>query len=238
MRGRNNRLLFLLIVLEFYRFRPMILTRNDIRHLITTDKIAFDPPLDRYQDQPHAVDLRLGTTFYLPKIWQMTDKGREVLNVDVTESGDNNFEPLELKPGQYFEIAPGESVIGTSLEKIELKADDLMGVLYPRSSINRRGLSVDMTGIVDVHYSGNLMIPIHNKTHSQIIRVYPGERICQIVFHKLTNDIDREEGLRHGAVAAKYEGCDDKGLCLRQDAESELELIKSGDFQKLKELSY
>lgn len=216
----------------------MILTRTDIRQLIAEEKLNFEPSLDKYQDQPHAVDLRLGTTFYLPKIWQMTDQGREVLNVDVTKSGDNNFEPLELKPGQFFELAPGESVIGSTLEKIELKADDLMGVLYPRSSINRRGLSVDMTGIVDAHYTGHLMIPIHNKTHSQIIRVYPGERICQIVFHKLTNDIPRQEALRHGAVAAKYEGCDDKGLCLRQDAESELDLIKSGNFEKLKESDY
>lgn len=216
----------------------MILTRNDIRHLIETEKITFSPNLDKYQDQPHAVDLRLGTTFYLPKIWQMTDRGREVLNVDVTQSGDNNFEPLELKPGQFFELAPGESVIGSTLEKIELRADNLMGVLYPRSSINRRGLSVDMTGIVDAHYTGHLMIPIHNKTHSQIIRVYPGERICQIVFHKLTHSIEREEALRHGAVSAKYEGCDDKDLCLKQDAESELDLIKSGNFEALKKIEY
>ena len=216
----------------------MILTREDIRHLLATDKLAFDPKLDKYQDQPHAVDLRLGTTFYLPKIWQMTESGREVLTVDVTKSGENNFEQLELKPGQYFELAPGESVIGSTLEKIELKSDDLMGVLYPRSSINRRGLSVDMTGIVDVHYTGHLMIPIHNKTHSQIIRIYPGERICQIVFHKLTHSIDREEALRHGAVAAKYEGCDNQTLCLKQDADTELDLIKKGDFESLKKIEY
>lgn len=216
----------------------MILTRNDIRHLITTGKLSFSPSLDKYQDQPHAVDLRLGTTFYLPKIWQMTSRGREVLNVDVTQSGDNNFEPLELKPGQFFELAPGESVIGSTLEKIELKSDNLMGVLYPRSSINRRGLSVDMTGIVDAHYTGHLMIPIHNKTHSQVIRVYPGERICQIVFHMLSSDVERSEALRHGVVPAKYEGCGDKDLCLRQDAESELDFIKKGDFKALKNIEY
>jgi len=157
----------------------MILTRHDIATLITEGKLAFEPGLDRYQNQPHAVDLRLGTKFYLPKIWELTDEGRKVLTVDVTESAGDNFTKVEIKPGQFFELAPGESILASTMERVVLRAPDVMGVLYPRSSINRRGLAVDMTGIVDVGYEGTLMIPIINKTSSQIIRVYPGERICQ-----------------------------------------------------------
>ena len=212
----------------------MILTRHEIAALIKKKKLSFEPALDAFQNQPHAVDLRLGTVFYLPKVWKLTKQGREVLTVDVTESAGDNFEKIELAPGQFFELAPGESIIASTLEKISLNADDVMGVLYPRSSINRRGLSVDMTGIVDAHYSGHLMIPILNKTGSQVIRIYPGERICQVVFQRLASNLQKVDALRHGAGLAKYNGADAKGLGSQKDAEEEVALIRKGDFEGLK----
>ena len=212
----------------------MILTRHEITELIVQGKLVFSPPLDKYQNQPHAVDLRLGTVFYLPKTWKLTSEGRLVLTVDVTQSAGDNFEKIELKPGQFFELAPGESIIASTLENIELSVPDVMGVLYPRSSINRRGLSVDLTGIVDVHYSGHLMIPVWNKTASQVIRIYPGERICQIVFKKLLSEMTREESLLHGAVNSKYDGAEAVELASKKDAEEEIEFLKNGDFEGLK----
>ncbi len=216
----------------------MILTRHEIAQLMTEGKLEFVPALDGFQNQPHAVDLRLGTTFYLPKTWHLTDSGREVIRVDVTESDAENFEKIELKPGQFFELAPGESIIASTLEKVSLRADDLMGILYPRSSVNRRGLSVDLTGIVDAHYSGHLMIPIHNRTSRQIIRIYPGERICQLVFEQLANDLQKGDALRHGVGSAKYEGANAKSLSLKKDNESELDFIRRGDFDGLKKIDY
>lgn len=213
----------------------MILTRHEITALISQENLVFEPPLDVFQNQPHAVDLRLGTVFYIPKIWKVTEKGREIVTVDVTESAGDNYEKISLTPGQYFDLAPGEAIIASTLEKISIKEPDLMGVLYPRSSINRRGLSVDLTGIVDAHYSGHLMIPILNKTTNQVIRIYPGERICQLVFHKLTQELSREDALLHGKVAAKYEGADKESLASKKDAEDEIAYIKSGDLEGLKE---
>ncbi len=212
----------------------MILTRHEISALIKTKKLAFEPTLDAFQNQPHAVDLRLGTVFYLPKIWKLTKRGREVLTVDVTEHAGENFEKIELKGGQFFELAPGEAIIASTLEKISLRAPNVMGVLYPRSSINRRGLTVDLTGIVDVHYSGHLMIPILNKTTSQVIRIYPGERICQIVFQRLERNLTEVEALRHGKSSAKYNGADAKNLSSQRDAAEEVSLVRAGDLKGLK----
>ena len=216
----------------------MILTRTEIQKLISAGKLIFEPELDGYQNQPHAVDLRLGTVFYLPKMWKLTAKGREILTVDVMEDAQDTFEKIELKPGQFFELAPGESIIASTLEKISLKSDDLMGVLYPRSSINRRGLSVDLTGIVDAHYSGNLMIPIFNKTANQVIRIYPGERICQLVFQKLVSDLSHEEANLHGKISAKYEGAKADELAMKKDDDLEVKLIKKGDLTALKEIKF
>jgi deoxycytidine triphosphate deaminase len=201
-------------------------------------QLSFSPELDQFQNQPHAVDLRRGTIFYIPKIWKQTKKGREILTVDVTETNGDNFEKIELKPGQYFDLAPGESIIASTLERIDLKAPDIMGVLYPRSSINRRGLSVDLTGIIDAFYAGHLMIPILNKTAHQIIRIYPGERICQIVFHKLTDPLKEEEAMIHGKVAAKYHQADGKNLSSKKDHKEEINYIKSGNLSGLKKIKY
>ncbi len=212
----------------------MILTRHEITKLIAEKKLVFSPTLDKFQNQPHAVDLRLGTVFYIPKIWKITESGRKVLTVDFTEKNGKNFEKVELVPGQFFDLAPGESIIASTLERIELKSPNLMGILYPRSSINRRGLSVDLTGIVDAHYAGHLMIPIHNKTTSQIIRIFPGERICQIVFQKLVSDLSQEEALLHGKNSAKYENSDSKKLDSKKDSDEEIEFLKNGDFEGLK----
>lgn len=216
----------------------MILSRPDIRQLIQEKKLIFSPELDAYQDQPHAVDLRLGTTFYLPKTWKITEKGREIIAVDVTESAGDNFEKITLEPGQYFDLAPGESIIASTLEKIELKSPELMGVLYPRSSINRRGLSVDLTGIIDTFYAGHLMIPILNKTNSQVIRIFPGERICQVLFHKLTTPIEQEEALRHGMQTSKYHEACDQNLASKKDQIDEIDFIKSGDLAGLKAVRF
>ncbi len=212
----------------------MILTRNEIKQLIAEEKLIFEPALDKFQDQPHAVDLRLGMTFYLPKTWKTSDKGREILTVDVTHCAADNYEKIELEPGQFFELAPGESVIASTLEKVSLHADDVMGVLYPRSSVNRRGLAVDLTGIVDAHYSGHLMVPILNKTASQIIRIYPGERVCQVVFQRLASNLQKGEAQRHGAQKAKYEGATAAELASKCDTNEELDLIRTGQLEALK----
>lgn len=179
------------------------LDKNTIQKYLDDKKVVFNPELGADQYQPNSVDLRLGYEFFIPKTWKFTDAGREILRVDITENGDN-YEKITLKEGQYFEVAPEEVIVGTTMERIELKTYDIMGVLYPRSSINRRGLAVDLTGIIDTGYSGNLMIPLKNKTQSQIIRVYPGERFVQLVFHTLTEPLTKEEAMKHGTNAPKY----------------------------------
>lgn len=215
-----------------------VLTRHEIMRLLKEEQLVFTPPLDIYENQPHAVDLRLGTVFYLPHTWKLTPQGREILTVDVMEAAGDNLEKIELTPGQFFELAPGELVIGTTLERLELRAPDLMGVLYPRSSVNRRGLSVDMTGIVDALYAGNLIIPIHNRTSSQVIRIYPGERICQMVLHRLQTPLNEADAHRHGARQAKYTGTTTKDIASRKDCPQEIDFIRQGKLKELKDQDY
>ncbi len=122
----------------------------------------------------------------VPKTWHLTVNGRESL--DITNFDKLNaqfFDVIELSQGQYFELLPGEYVIVSTLEKVKL-ANNLMGVLYPRSSTNRRGLSLDLTGLIDAGFEGPLTLPLRNNNREQTARLYPGERICQIVLEELT----------------------------------------------------
>ncbi len=219
-----------------------VLTKNEIQEFITQKKINFSPNLDAFQIQPHAVDLRLGWTFYIPKSWELTKNGRQALNIDYLNISKNKkyFEIIKLKPGQYFEILPNESIIGVTLEKIAINDLSLMAVLYPRSSFNRRGLSVSLTGIIDAGYKGNLVLPIQNKTNNQIIRIYPGERICQIVFEELKSNLTKQQANLHGLQKPKYINSSENDIIYQnkhrqKEADIEIELIKKGKIDLIKQ---
>lgn len=214
----------------------MILSKADILKRMKEGEIGFSPMIDGFQVQPHAIDLRLGMEFHIPKTWELTKAGRKAITIDPLDREKNgkNYERVVLKPGQYFELLPEEAIIGTTYEQIELEAEDLMCVLYPRSSLNRRGLSVALSGIIDVGYKGHLMIPIVNHTASQTIRIYPGERVCQVVFETISSSITPDEARLHGLSEAKYHRAKNGFIAGKSDREDEIDMIKKGQLDELK----
>ncbi|HEX5456726.1 MAG TPA: dCTP deaminase [Candidatus Saccharimonadales bacterium] len=209
-----------------------ILTKKDILDYVRESKISFAPNLDKFQIQAHSVDLRLGFTFLIPKVWRVTHAGREQLHMDYFSTDKPEyFDIVELEKGQFFDLLPGEHILVSSLETITLP-DDLMAVMYPRSSTNRKGISVDQTGIIDSGYSGQLVIPIRNNTQSQTVRLYPGERFCQIVFEKLTDKVNARKSRYHEKDI--IEGVDVDNLA-NKDEKTEIRYIRSGDIRTLKE---
>lgn len=211
-----------------------VLIRQEILSLIETKALVFTPPLDQFQIQPHAVDLRLGYKFLIPRNWTVDEKGRRAIKVaiDDIETHQEQFDEVQLQPGQYFELLPNEFVIGTSLEKIELNAMDLMGVLFPRTSTNRRGIDLSLSGIIDTGYKGHLIFPMQNEAGNQVIRIYPGERVCQILFQKLSQPLTPKEADLHGLTAAKY--TESGSQTFQLDKESERQLLVQGKLEDLK----
>ena len=203
-----------------------IITKKDILARMQSGSLVFKPGLDQFQLQEHSVDLRLGFTFMIPKMWHITPHGRESL--DITHFDRRNheyFDVIELEEGQYFDFLPQEYVLVSTLEKIKMPAD-LMAVLYPRSSTNRKGLSLDLTGIIDAGYEGQLVLPIRNNTRSQAVRLYPGERLCQLVFEELKEEVVPRPSKYHQKDI--IEG-------VRQEKEAEVNLLIKGDIKGLKE---
>lgn len=210
-----------------------ILTKKQILKRIKEENIKFSPSLDEFQIQSHAIDLRLGFTFMLPKRWHLTEKGREALNIDhLSGQRPDYFDIIELEKEQTFELLPGEYVLASTLETIGVP-NDLMAILYPRSSTNRKGLSVDLTGIVDSGYEGQLAIPIRNNTESQTIKLYPGERFCQIVFEKLDEEADIKESRYHQKDI--IEGFIRKDFKSPEKDSEEIKLVREGKITELKE---
>src|SRR5574343_97143 len=166
-----------------------IITKKEILELIESGKISFKPEIDSLQIQGHSVDLRLGFTFMIPKSWHITPKGRESLGIThFDKESSKHFDIVELEAGQYFDLLPNEYVLVSTLESIKIP-DNLMSILYPRSSTNRKGMSLDLTGIIDAGYEGQLILPIRNNTQSQVVRLFPGERLCQVVFEELKSEV-------------------------------------------------
>ncbi len=209
-----------------------ILTKKQILERVEKGEIGFKPSLDEFQVQMHAIDMRLGYTFLLPKSWHLTDRGREALYIDhLDKSKPDYFDVIELEQGQFFELLPGEYVLASTLESVKLPSD-VMAVLYPRSSTNRKGLSVDLTGIVDAGWEGQLVIPIRNNTSSQVVKLYPGERFCQIVFEKLEEEIEIEKSRYHmkDIVEGFIKNKEEKK---KRDSE-ELKYVSEGKIRELK----
>ena len=165
----------------------------------------------------------------------MDEKGRRAIKVaiDDIETHQEQFDEVQLQPGQYFELLPNEFVIGTSLERIELNAMDLMGVLFPRTSTNRRGIDLSLSGIIDTGYKGHLIFPMKNEAGNQVIRMYPGERVCQILFQKLNQSLTPTEANLHGLSAAKY--TESGSQTFQLDKDNERQLLIQGKLEELKE---
>ncbi len=202
-----------------------VITKTQIIERVKKGEIGFSPSLDSFQLQEHAVDLRLGFTFLIPKIWHLTARGRESLDIMHFDKRNGEFfDVVELEEGQYFELLPQEYVLVSTLETIKIPRD-LMGVLYPRSSTNRKGLSLDLTGIVDSGYEGQLTLPVRNNTRSQIVRLYPGERVCQVVFEELTGPVNARKSKYHKKDIVEGIG---------REKRDEATLIMKGEIRKLK----
>jgi len=211
-----------------------VLSKKEILSRIMAKEISFTPELDQYQIQPASIDLRIGWSFYIPHTWIYNEKGRVAVNADYLDyqNTEEYFKLIKLKPGQYFEILPEEFILISTLEKITLNCGDLTGNLFPRSSALRRGLQI-ATGLVDCRYNGQLTIPLINNSH-HIIKIYPGERICQLQLMKLENNMTEEDAKMHGAQLAKYVGSTPYGLEAKADSTDEVLLIRSGQIEELK----
>lgn len=166
----------------------MILNDKTIRDYIDKKLIQIDP-LDDAQIQPSSVDLRLGYDFLI------YPEDLEVL--DIRDPYFSNRLIREEATEEGFVIKPKQFVLATTLEYIKLP-DFITAFVEGRSSLGRLGLFIENAGWVDAGFEGNITLEFYN-ANSIPIKIYPGMRICQLVFAKMEGPSERPyRGKYHG----------------------------------------
>jgi len=158
----------------------MILSDRDIRKAIKEGKIIIDP-ITEDNIGPCSVDLTLSDKFLI-------FKGSNTIDPKDPKSLQNNIKVIDTK-GQPLIIQPKQFILAMTREKIGI-SKDLAATLEGRSSIARLGIIVHAAGLVS---PGSGMInpkPLVLEVfceNTAPIKLYPGMRIVQIIFHKLTS---------------------------------------------------
>ncbi len=172
----------------------MILSDRTINEELAAGRIVIDPIGDGCI-QPSSVDLRVDRFFRV-----FRNHSQRV--IDVKEDQEELAELVEVRPDDALILHPGEFVLGSTLERVALP-HDLVGRLEGKSSLGRLGLLIHSTaGFVDPGFDGYLTLELSNVANLPIT-VYPGMKIGQISFLKMTTAAATPYG--SSALNSKYQ---------------------------------
>jgi len=108
---------------------------------------------------------------------------------------------VDLQRGEAIAVAPNGFLLVGTVERVNLP-NDLIGMMYLRSTYARRGFMPWFQGIVDPGYQGALTVVVHNLT-GELVPIYGEERICHLVFDQLPEPVEKGyEGAYQGSPGA------------------------------------
>lgn len=172
-----------------------VLSDRTIKEEIACRRLVIEP-LEDAAIQPASVDLRLDRSF---RIFRVTSTPF----VDVREPVEDLTELVTIGSSEPFIIQPGAFCLGSTMETVTLP-DDIVARVDGKSSLGRLGLLVHATaGYVDPGWTGRLTLELSNQSQMPIA-LYPGMRIAQISFLRLTTPVDRPYGSPD--LGSKYQG--------------------------------
>jgi len=163
----------------------MVLSDRDIKKALKSKRIVVKPsPNLSTQLGSNSLDFRLGNSFRIfdHSKYAFIDPYDKNATSDVTRE-------IKIKEGERFIIQPGDFVLGTTMEYIELP-DDLIGSLEGRSSIGRLGVIIHSTAAsIECGFRGHITLELANMGKMPVA-LYPGMRICSVSFAELTSPSD------------------------------------------------
>ena len=148
----------------YLKRKKMVLSDKSIKDQIERQRIVVSP-LDPEDIQPASIDLHLDR-----QILKFTNSRQAF--IDVKESLDDLTEIIDIPDDRPFILHPGEFVLGSTIENIELP-DDLVARLEGKSSLGRIGLVIHSTaGFVDPGWKGHLTLELSNLARLPITLYY------------------------------------------------------------------
>lgn len=173
----------------------MILSDRTIKEELGAGRIVIDP-LDPACIQPSSVDLHIDRYFRV-------FRNHTTAFIDVKQNLEDLTELVEIGDDDVFILHPGEFVLGSTSERVALPTD-LVARLEGKSSLGRLGLLIHSTaGFVDAGWDGQLTLELSNVA-TLPITLYPGMKIGQISFIRMTSAADNPYGSK--AAGSKYQG--------------------------------
>lgn len=173
-----------------------ILSDKTIKEYLKKRKILINPLKDEKQIQASSVDLRLGNEFKVFKVIR-----KPYIDPKDSEDVSSYMESNIVKEGDSFIIHPNEFALATTEEYIKVP-DDLVARVEGRSSMGRLGVTMHVTaGFIDPGFEGKITLEISN-IGAMPVALYPGQRVCQIVFETMTTPSIKPYG--HPDRKSKY----------------------------------
>ena len=172
-----------------------VLSDRDLRAALASGEIAVTPFDDR-DVQPASIDLHLDRTF---RVFRNNRYGY----IDPRAEQPELTELEVVSEGERFMLHPGEFVLGQTLERISV-GNSLLGRLDGKSSLGRLGLLMhSQAGDVDPGWVGNIALALGNVARLPIA-LYPGMKIGQISFHRMSSVVDQPYGRKE--LRSRYQG--------------------------------
>ena len=176
-----------------------VLSDVDIRKAIESGELKIytdaegEAPFRMEQIQVGSIDLHLRKTV------RYFNKSKDVLNLAYLNNGrngkngqDGDYTKLEVIESDYFILDPGDMVLGTTRESIELPLD-MAGFIYPRLTVSKMGIGMNCVYICPGHghpvkdevthkVQRGQSIPVEIVNNSPIpVQVPIGKALCQLI---------------------------------------------------------
>ena len=173
----------------------VLLSDRDLRKELESGRLGLDP-FDEAMLQPSSIDVRLDRYF---RVFNNT----RYTHIDPSQQQDDLTSLVEAVDDAPFVLHPGEFVLGSTFEAVDLP-DDLAGRLEGKSSLGRLGLLTHSTaGFIDPGFEGHITLELSNVANLPIT-LWPGMKIGQLCLFRLSSAAENPYGST--AAGSRYQG--------------------------------
>lgn len=179
-----------------------ILTGPEIKKQVTQDRIRVDPFVPE-NCGPNSLDLRLHQDLKVYEVarYPLMRHGAIIGDEQATKTyldmrADNPTLNTLTIPEDGLILLPGVLYLARTIER--LGSDYYVPIVEGRSSVGRLGIQVHVTaGFCDLGFFGSVTLEV-SVIHP--VRVYAGERVCQVYFEKPVGNRVLYQGRYQGQV--------------------------------------
>ena len=173
----------------------VVLSDRTIKEEMAKGRIVIEP-LGEGCIQPASVDVHLDRRL-------LVFRNSRRAFIDVRDDVSDLTEMVEIEDEKPFILHPGEFVLASTYENIELP-DDLVARLEGKSSLGRIGLLIHSTaGYVDPGWRGHLTLELSNVANLPVT-LYYRMKIGQLSYLRLSTPAENLYG--SAALGSKYQG--------------------------------